>query len=288
VQKISLVPGYRSKYGIVGAGAVSKSLIGQLPGKALGPVSAVSYRVASRIANTLRAGNPVRSAEELNSAPTVLFYSPPDQMESLLESIEPALIDWTDKPLIFCDCVPGRAAIERLRARDVSIAVARRFELPDYLIVSGTAPALTTAHRIARELHLKAIEIPAGKAGVFDAAVTLGTSALTPLIDSAAAYLREAGVRDLDAPRLAAALFQQTAGEYAHSGKQSWGWYTRQPLPDDLEAQVQAAGTQLGPVLRQMLLYGFELFGKHDGVAEALRVDANDGCTGEIRHKSPA
>ena len=50
--------GFRFKYGVLGAGAVAKSLIGRLPAKTrdLGPVSAVSFRVASRIANTLRAG----------------------------------------------------------------------------------------------------------------------------------------------------------------------------------------------------------------------------------------
>ena len=51
----------RYRYGVVGAGAVGASLIGLLPSKTreLGPVYGVSYRVASRTANILRAGFPV-------------------------------------------------------------------------------------------------------------------------------------------------------------------------------------------------------------------------------------
>ena len=48
-----------AEYGVIGAGALSKSLIGQLPRKArqIGPVAGVSFRVASRMANSLRAGH---------------------------------------------------------------------------------------------------------------------------------------------------------------------------------------------------------------------------------------
>jgi len=276
VPKTSRESGYRFKYGIAAAGAVGNSLIGQLSPETLGPVCGVSYRVASRIANTLRGGYPVRSAAEMNGAPAVLFHSPPDQIESLLKLLESAPVNWAGKSLIFCDCAVGEAVIGRFRDRGASIAVARKFEIPGYLAIEGMPLALIAAHRIAKELRLKPIGIEAGCANIFDAAVTLGTSALTPLIDAAAAFLRQAGVRDTDAPRLAAALFQETARAYAHSGKQSWAWYVKEPEAERIEAQIKGAGPQLGPVLRLLLLYGFELFDKHPAIAEA------------IKHKSPA
>jgi predicted short-subunit dehydrogenase-like oxidoreductase (DUF2520 family) len=270
VQKRSRGSGFRFKYGIAGAGAVSKSLIGRLSGKTLGPVTGVSYRVASRIANTLPGGFAARTADELGSAPVVLCHSSPDQRTALLGLLENAQIEWSGKSLIFCDCAVERCVMTRFRERGASVALARQFEIPGFLIIEGDDPALHFAQRLATELRLKAIEIVEGAADVFEAAVTLGTCALTPLIDSAAKFLRAAGVRDTDAPRLAAALFQRTAAEYAHSGKQSWGWYLRQPAPEEIEAQIRAAGDCLGPVLRQMLLYGFELYGKHAETALAL------------------
>jgi len=274
VQKTSRASGYRFKYGVAAAGAVGSSLIGQLSRETLGPVCGVSYRVASRIANTLHGGYAVRSAMELNSAPAILFHAPPDQVDGLLELLELAPVEWNGKPLIFCDCIADKTSVERFNALGASVAMVRKFEIPGYLILEGTPPGLITGHRIAKELRMKPIEISAGCANVFDAALTLGTCALTPLIDTAAAFLRQAGVRDTDAPRLAAALFQETARSYAHSGKQSWGWYMKEPEANRIETQIEAAGPQMGHVLRQLLLYGFGLFGKHAATAGILKTKA--------------
>jgi len=270
VQKTSRASASPYKYGIAGAGAVSRSLIGGLPGTTLGPVSGVSYRVASRIANTLSGGFAARVADELDRAPAILFHSSPEQRDALVEMLERACINWSGKPLVFCDCAINPVIMERFRGKGASIALARHFEIPGYLIVEGTAPALNVALRLADELKLKVIEIAEGTADGFAAAITLGTGALTPLIDSAATLLRASGIRDTEAPRIVAALFQRTAAEYAHSGKQSWDWYLKQPEAQELEAQIEAAASPLGPLLRHLLLYGFKLYGKHRETARAL------------------
>jgi hypothetical protein len=249
---------------VLGAGAVSASLIGRLPSKTreVGPVSAVSYRVASRIANTLRAGYPVRTADELGEVHAVLFHSPPEHLETLLGLLERAEIDWTGKALIFCDCFPDHAVTQRFQAKGANPAVAREFGIPGRLVVEGNDDAgLRAARRLARELRMKAIEISPDSADLFDAAVTLGSAAITPLVDRAAALLREAGIGDPEAARIASSLFEQTARDYAHSGKQSWVWYARKP--PELEARIAAVGPRLAGVLRQLLLFGFETFGKH-------------------------
>jgi len=263
----------------LGAGAVSASLIGRLPSRIreLGPVSAVSYRVASRIANTLRAGYPVRTADELNGAPCVLFHSPPEHVEILIGLLEKAEIDWAGKALVFCDCVVGRAITQRFQAKGASTAVARQFDIPGRIITEGfDGAALQTVHRMARELRMKAVEILPGSADLFDAAMTLGSAAITPLIDRAAALLRDAGIRDIEAARIASSLFEQTARDYAHSGKQSWAWYVRKPTVASLEAQIAATGPYLEPVLRQLLLFGFETFHKHQEVGAALAINPDE------------
>ncbi len=264
---------FRFKYGVLGAGAVAKSLIGKLPSKTrdFGPVSAVSYRVASRIANTLRAGHPVRTMQELNDAAVLLFHAPPDQAETLLELLESAGINWEGKALIFCDCHLDAAARTRYNALGASTAVARQFGIPGRVAIAGCGVALVAAQRIARELRLRPVEILPGAADVFDAAVTLGNAAITPLIDCAASLLRQAGIRDTEAARIAAALFQQTASDYAHSGKQSWAWYMRKPDAAQIEARIASAGERPGPVLRELLLFGLEIFDKYPEIARALR-----------------
>ena len=272
----------RYKYGLLGAGAVSASLVGRLRSKTreLGPVSATSYRVASRIANTLRAGYPVRTADELKEVRCVLFHAPPDHPPGLLGILENAAIDWKEKALVFCDCVVDPAVRQRFRARGASTAVVRQFDIPGRLIVEadrGSAArsnlALQIVHRIARELRMKPVPIAPGSEDVFDAAMTLGSAAITPLIDKAAALFRDAGIRDIEAARLAASLFEQTARDYGHSGKQSWAWYVRKPPVASLRAQIAAAGLHLEPVFRQLVSFGLETFRKHAEVLAELGPD---------------
>jgi len=265
--------GFRSKYGVLGAGAVANSLIGRLPAKRrdLGPVSAISFRVASRIANTLRAGRAARTADELNDCAVVLFHSPPEQMSLLLDVLENAEIHWPGRALVFCDCGDTPGVLARFQAKGASTAVARRFGIPGHVVVAGNGAALTAVHRISRDLKLKAVEILPGATCVFDAAVTLGTSAITPLIDCAATLFREAGIRDGEAARIASALFAQTAREYAHSGKQSWAWYMRKPEVERIEAQIATMEKASGVTLRQLLMFALETFEKYPDVARSIQ-----------------
>jgi hypothetical protein len=259
----------------LGAGAVGASLIGKLPARSreLGPVSAVSFRVASRIANTLRAGFPVRSTAELSAARCILFHAPPEFLEPLLQQLEDAALDWNRRALVICDCVVDRSIRRRFEEKGATTAVARRFEVAGRLIVetqeSGGA-ALRMAHHIAGELHMKAVDISPDASDLLGSAVTLGSAAITPLIDRTAALLRACGVKDSEAARIAASLFEQCARDYAHSGKQSWVWYMRKPAVEQLRAQIAVAEPVLSPLFRQLLLFAFQTFGKHEELGERL------------------
>ncbi|MGD1071392.1 MAG: DUF2520 domain-containing protein [Bryobacteraceae bacterium] len=267
--------GYQREYGLVGAGAVNASLIGRLSGK-LGPVAGVSYRVASRIANTLQSGTPVRSVDELDGMRLILFHAPPEQMETLTDLLKNSKIRWAGKSLIFFDCEDSRSAATCFRARGASVAAVRPCGIPGRVLVEGIPPALTMARALARTLRMKPVEIAAGCEVVFDAAITLGSGALTPLIDRAAALFRQCGIRDPEALRLAASLVENTAREYAHSGKQSWAWHTRRPDAQRLGAEIAASG-ELQALFAELLLLGFEGFEKHPEAARALRAAQRKG-----------
>jgi hypothetical protein len=258
----------------LGAGAVSKSLVGKIPTnmRNLGPVAAASFRVASRIANTLRAGYAARSANELDAAAVVLVHSRPDQAYLLLDMLERAEIEWSGKAVIFCDCDDAPEVRARLRTRGASTAVARHFGIPGRILVAGNGTALTAALRIAHELKLKPVAILPTATDTFDTAVTLATAAITPLIDRVAGLLRDTGIRDAEAARIASALFAQTASDYAHSGKQSWAWYTRQPEAEQIQSQIAAGGEHLGLALRRLLLFALETFAKYPELERELRV----------------
>ena len=277
---------FRYKYAVFGAGSVAKSLIGSLPSKTgdMGPVAAVSYRVASRIANTLPAGYPVRAPGEMDAAAAILFHAPQEQTEILLKLLERARIHWVGRALVFCDCDGPPAARARIEACGATTAVARRFGVPGRLAISGSGPALAAARRIARALKVKPVDILPGSIDLFDAAVTLATAAITPLIDCTTSLLRTAGIRDTDAARIASALFQQTAKDFAHSGKQSWSWYMRQPDLERIERQIAAAGASAEPILRRLLLFAFDFFDKYPDARAAL---AANGPASNSRSSHP-
>ena len=263
---------------------MSKSLIGRLPRKArqIGPVAGVSFRVASRMANSLRAGYPVRSADELDSASAILFHAPADRVRAMAELLESARIDWTDKPLIVCDCEAPAGMLNRLRAKGASTAVAREFGIAGAIMVEGSAPALARAHRMASELRLSAIEIAPGCGDVFAAALTMGTAALTPLVNRAAGLLCAAGLRKQDAVRIAAALFEQTVQEYGRSGKQSWAWHIHAPDAEQIAAEIAAViaavDDPFGELFRRLIVSGFEDFEKHAELARVLRSAGSGPC----------
>ena len=248
------------KYGLMGAGAVRRSLIGRLPSRAhdIGPVCSTSYRVASRLANSLGAGYPVRNAKELSVAPAVLVSAPPEYLDGLVSQLTDAEIDGRGKPLIFCDCEPGPETL------GAGTAVAREFG-GRLIAECEEGTALRAVQSLARDLGLKAVQISKGARDVFSAAVLLGSAAITPLIDRAAELLRATGIREGEATRMAASLFEQTARDYARSGQQSWTWYVRGPEPGPLEAQVAQEA-----MLRELVLFGMERFRKHESVRKTL------------------
>jgi hypothetical protein len=248
-------------------------LIGRLPAKyrQIGPVAAVSYRVASRIANSLRAGRPVRDLAELDGSQVILFHAPPDQIRLLLHLCFASALNWHGRTVIFCDCEPPPAAVARLHAAGVFSAVARTFGAPGFATIQGLSTALPIARRIVRDVGLRPLEISGDRGDLFSAAVTLATAALTPLIDRAAYMLRCAGVRDGDSIKLAEVLFQQTVRSYAHSGRQSWQWHIGAPALEQLEAELCAVDSSLAPLLQSLLLLGFDTFEKHPEVANSIR-----------------
>ena len=234
-------------------------------------MAAVSFRVASRIVNLLGAGKPVRTAVELDGSRIIFFHSSPEQFPVLLQALSRADIAWSGKLLIFCDCHAEGSARKTFRDRGASVASLRRSALPERMIVEGSGASLAFVHRLAKELGSKAIEITPDCALAFEAVLTLGAGALTPLIDYASRMLRNCGVRGAEAPKLAAALFEQTAREYARTGRQSWAWYQHPPDPADILAQVVAAGEPLEGLMGEMILFGMDESGRHRETAQAIR-----------------
>ncbi len=263
--------GFQPEYGLIAAGAVNASFIGRLPGKAraLGPVVGVSYRVASRIANSLRAGEPARSVDELSNVRLILFHSCPAQHATLIGMLQQADIQWQGKSLLFCDSEWTGA--EYFREASASVAKIRSCAFAGRMVLEGSNPSLAACHRLVRDLKMKAIEVDAGSAPALEAAITLGTGALTPLLEHTAGLLRRCGLRDGESLRLAAELFAKTTKEYSHSGRQSWAWFSQEPDAATLLDQLNVVGSDLRPLVGELILSGLRELNRHPELERRIR-----------------
>ena len=258
-------------FALVGAGPAATSLAGtiaRLPGR-LGHVVGVSYRVASRIANSLGLGTPARDPSVLQDTELILFHAPLRQMELLAAQFAEAKVNWAKKNLIFIDCDAG--PMEKAPMAEAAFAWITRCPIPGRLAVGGQGTALTAATRLAATQDRRPLIVPNTAKQSFEAAMLLGGAAITPLIDSVAHILRGTGMLDKQATQTAVALFQTTVLAYGRSGRQSWQWHVHEPDVDSLQAQVKSLGDREGRILRDLLLLGFERFQRHEEAAATLR-----------------
>lgn len=273
-----------TQYGVIGAGAVSRSLIARLPAKSeeLGPVAAQSFRVASRMVNALHAGTAVRTLEELNPARTILFCSNPSSAQDLAQLLLAARLSWEGKQLILCETVVPPQLFDGLRASGVSVASIQTMGIPGRYLVEGDEAASKTARSIVRKVDGKVIRLGKDRAALFQAGLTLATALLTPRLDFAAQIFRQAGLGDKQAMELAAALFERTARGYGHSGRQSWAYHLRRPdvmkLKEQAVALDAATAAGHGAQFLEELVASFKGFGRHAeeaGLLSPLQKAAN-------------
>lgn len=211
---------------LVGGGKVSQSFVASLPALAtkLGPVKALSYRVASRVSNALRAGYPVREYQELDGCRTILVWVPESQLRSTLNGLIEAPLSWRGKSLILCGSWRGSGALAAFTQRGAACASL----MP---ISAGSAGAFLAEG--AREAPQRIRELVGGPAGrvleispaakpLFLAGLTLARDAPVPLLVAAAASLRAAGVSTAQALSILGAAVDQSARAYAKAGRKAW------------------------------------------------------------------
>jgi hypothetical protein len=203
----------------------------------------------------------------------VLLHAPPEHFSKLVAGLADAGLEWRGKSLLFCDCEHAEREFPRFRDAGASVALMRRIGIPGCVAVEGDPPATTFALRAAREMRVRALSLAEGTGTLLDSAVTMGTAAFTPLIDSIARLFRECGARDSESVQLASALFATTAREYAHSGRQSWAWHMRPPDPETLLSQFRALEEPLRSLFVDLLSLGADAFGRHPQLEQLLRID---------------
>lgn len=265
--------------GLIAAGPVSPALA-RLPDlhTQLGPVAAASLRVASRIANQLKAGQPAR-IEQMQSASLVLVSGPEGSISSLLDLVRSAPWDWQSKALVLLDTRLEGRDVEDLAARGAAVATLDPIDGFGEVrfCVDGDAAALRQLKRFLGALRTPYFTVEQGKKQVFSAGLAFTGTLATPLLAAAVECFRNAGLDPKQAAAIAERTLLHTLRAWHKAGRQGWTGVLPQRDLESVRRQLAALAeenTILWAYFAETAHMALELFGHDADWLRALDQDA--------------
>jgi len=224
--------------GLIGTGSLTDSPLTRFwyLRERLGPVKSASYRVASRIANMLRAGHPVKDYAEFENCDLVLVYVPEESVSQVVNEMASAGISWRGKAVVLCSTWLDSGALLDLAALGASIgsiSTIPGFDDERYL-VEGDPPAIRHSKNLVeyRERRVVAIERPLKP--FYLAALTCTGSLLFALLYVAWESLRRARIPPGLSAKLVERQITRTLRGYLKGGLR--GYPEIRELPRQLDA----------------------------------------------------
>jgi len=219
--------------GLIASGRMRDSLLLRRPAlcRFLGPVAAADARLASRYANTLRAGQPARPAE-LRSCGLILVQAGPADLGRVLPLLRAAAPS-RDSCLALLSAELDSSALEEFRAagaRVCSVAAAPA-AARDLVVLEGDAAAIRRARPWLEEAHLRCLELK------------------PPLLDAAMRSLRAAGLPAAEARRMLRFLAESAVRSFVAHGRKGWENPAAPARLPVLERQLEAAMAQSPPLV---------------------------------------
>jgi predicted short-subunit dehydrogenase-like oxidoreductase (DUF2520 family) len=229
--------------GLIGAGSLTDSPLTRfwfLPER-LGPVKSASYRVASRIANMLQAGHPVKDYAEFEDCNLILVCVPEEAISQVVSEMASAEISWRGKAVVLCSTWLDSGELQQLAALGASIGSIS--PIPGFptsgpdderYLVEGDPLAIRYSKSLVeyRERRVVAIERPLKP--FYLAALTCTGSLLFAVLLVASESLHRAGIP----PALSATLLERqltrTLRSFLKGGRRAY------PEPRELPKQLRA------------------------------------------------
>jgi hypothetical protein len=250
--------------GLIGAGSLTDSPVTRFwwLSERLGPVKSASYRVASRIANMLQAGHPVKDYAEFESCALILVSVPDDHVSRVVSEMLSAGISWRGKAVVLCSTWLDSGDLRELSARGASVGSISSipgFDDQRYL-VEGDPLAIRQSKRLLeyRDRRVVAVERPLKP--FYLVALTATGTLLFALLRVAFEALHHAGIP----PGLSATLLERqitrTLRALLKGGRRAY------PEPRELPRQLRAlsaASPELAHYLEQSTHLASRLISKH-------------------------
>jgi predicted short-subunit dehydrogenase-like oxidoreductase (DUF2520 family) len=227
----------------------------------LGPVKSASYRVASRIANMLQAGHPVKDYAEFESCDLILVCVPEETVSQVVSEMVSSGISWKGKAVVLCSTWLDSGELRDLSARGASvgsISPIPGFDDERYL-VEGDPLAIRLSRSLVEYRERRAVAIERPLKPFYLAALTSTGTLLFALLRVAFESLQHASVP----PGLSATLLERqitrTLRSFLKGGRRAY------PEPRELPTQLRAlsgANPELAHYLEQSCRLASRLMGK--------------------------
>jgi predicted short-subunit dehydrogenase-like oxidoreductase (DUF2520 family) len=224
--------------GLIGTGNLTDSPLTRfwsLPER-LGPVKSSSYRLASRIANMLRAGHPVKDYADFESCILILVCVPEENVSQAVSEMLSSGISWRGKAVVLCSTWLDSSALRDLSAHGASvgsISPIPGFDDQRYL-VEGDPLAIRQSKSLVEHRDRRVVAIERSLKPFYLASLTCTGSLLFALLRVASEALHHAGIP----PALSATLLEsQIARElrsFLKGGRRAY------PEPREIPRQLHA------------------------------------------------
>jgi predicted short-subunit dehydrogenase-like oxidoreductase (DUF2520 family) len=265
--------------GLIAAGPISPAL-GRLPDlhTQLGPVAAASLRVASRIANQLKAGRAAK-VEEMGAAPLLLVSGPDAALPSLLDLARNAALDWDNRAIVLVDTRLDSMDLAEFAARGAEVATLDPVEgFGDVrFCAEGDPAALRKLKKFLAAVRTPYFTVEQGKKQVFAAGLAFTGTLATPLLAAAVDCFRKAGLDPKEAAVIAERTLLHTLRAWQKAGRQGWTGVLPQRDLESVRRQLAALeeeNTILGAYFSETAYMALELFGHDADWLRALEDEA--------------
>jgi predicted short-subunit dehydrogenase-like oxidoreductase (DUF2520 family) len=253
--------------GLIGTGSLTDSPLTRFwwLSERLGPVKSASYRVASRIANMLQAGHPVKDYADFESCALILVCVPEETVARVVLEMASAGISWKGKAVVLCSTWLDSGELRELSARGAavgSIAPIPGFDDERY-VVEGDPLAIRQAKSLVEYRGRRAVAIERPLKPFYLAALTCTGTLLFALLQVAFESLRHSRI----SPGLSATLLERqltrTLRSFLKGGRRAYS--PPRELPRQLRA-LSAGNPELAHYLEQSCHLASQLMEKQRAV----------------------
>jgi hypothetical protein len=175
-------------------------------------VAAATLRVASRLANRLKAGR-AAEIEEFAHLELILISGPDSSVAGLVQLAAQSQSGWSGVTFVLLDSRHDRSVLEPLAARGAATATLDTLDsFSDPTLLCDCGPE---SHRLLQRF-------TAGAKQLCFAALALNHTLFAPVFDASVNALRAAGLSTADSALLADRMVQHTVRSWLKAGRNGW------------------------------------------------------------------